>query len=230
MEPNISSVASLIGDPARARMLTALMCGKALTATELSLEANITSQTASSHLAKLVQGQLLTVRKQGRHKYFQLKGVEVAELLEKLLNITSDIEHSKVITGPSDLRLRKARVCYDHLAGEMSVAVYDSLKRNEYIVDHNNETSLTKSGRSFFQILGIDFSRLEDTKRPLCRSCLDWSERRNHLAGSIGQWIFSDILDRGWAVRVLDSRAISFSQKGLRLFIKQYDIQKALSP
>lgn len=222
MQPDISFIASLIGDSTRARMLTALMGGKALTATELALEADITSQTASSHLSKLVDGQLLVVRKQGRHKYFQLRGVEIAELLESLLTITSNINHPKVMTGPDDVRLRKSRVCYDHLAGELGVALYDALTASGFIIDKGEETVLASDGKSFFTNIGFDFDALKKSKRPICKSCLDWSERRNHLAGVLGQWVLNDIFNQGWAVRELDSRAIQFTDKGLRLFTKKY--------
>jgi DNA-binding transcriptional ArsR family regulator len=127
MEPNISYVANLIGDTARSKMLTSLMSGKALTATELSLEAEITPQTASSHLTKLVDGELLIVRKQGRHKYFQLKSIQVAELIEQLLNISATLSNTNIHTGPRNEKLKQARICYDHLAGELGVKLFDSL-------------------------------------------------------------------------------------------------------
>jgi len=207
-------------------MLTALMGGKALTATELAAEADITSQTASSHLAKLIDGNLLVVRKQGRHKYFQLRDIEVAELLEKLLNITSTVEHSKTVTGPRDQDLKTARICYDHLAGKYSVALYDALASNGHIIDQSDETVLTQKGRQFFQNSGVDFDNYLKTKRPLCKSCLDWSERRNHLAGILGQWVLDDIFSKGWASKNLDSRTIRFSQSGLKSFGKKYGIVK----
>jgi DNA-binding transcriptional ArsR family regulator len=221
VEPNIAIVASLIGDNARAKMLTALMAGKALTATELALEADITAQTASSHLAKLLDGQLLVVRKQGRHKYFQLKNNSVAQLLESLLNISSHLNHI-VSTGPGDPRLRYARICYDHLAGELGVEIYDALARNNYIVDQGEDTQLTESGHAFFYALGFDAQQVEKSKRPLCKSCLDWSERRNHLAGTLGQWMFNDMLNKGWLVREPDSRVLSTSKQGEKEILKQY--------
>ncbi len=201
------------------------MGGKALTATELAIEAEVTSQTASSHLSKLVEGQLLVVRKQGRHKYFQLQSVEVAELLEKLLNITSKVAKTNTVTGPSDSRLRKARICYDHLAGELAVALYGSLVRNKFIIEQNYETLITESGREFFESIGVNFDRFQKSKRPLCKSCLDWSERRSHLAGSLGQWILNDIFKNGWASKDLDSRVIQFNQTGLKFFYSRYDIK-----
>jgi DNA-binding transcriptional ArsR family regulator len=226
MTPNISFVASLIGEPTRASMLTALMGGKALTATELAVEGDISSSTASSHLTKLVEGELLVVRKQGRHKYFQLKDASIAELLEKLLNISAKLNHIKTVTGPTDPRLRKARICYDHLAGEISVSLYDSLVSNKYLIDNGAETLLTEQGQLFFSALGINFEleSIKSNKRPLCKSCLDWSERKNHLAGIVGQLILNDLFTQGWATKDLDSRAIQFSQKGLRLFKQKYKI------
>jgi len=224
INPDISIVAGLIGDSTRASMLTALMGGKALTATELAVDADITAQTASSHLAKLVDGQLLVVRKQGRHKYFQLKNREVAELIEKLLNITS-LSSKNINTGPADSRLRKARVCYDHLAGEVAVSLYQTLVKNEYLLDHNEATLLTEKGQLFFAQLGVDFEQQNKKNRPICKSCLDWSERKNHLAGALGQWVLNDILSHQWASKDLDSRAVKFTSQGLQRFIKKYQLE-----
>ena len=224
LEPNIARVASLVGDPARSHMLIALMGGKALTATELALESEITPQTASSHLGKLVDSGLVVARKQGRHKYFQLRGAEVAELLEMLLNITAQIAPLKTATGPSDSRLRRARVCYDHLAGEVGVALYDALVTSEYLVDNGSETLLTSGGREFFRLQGVPLDDFNAGRRPLCKSCLDWSERRNHLAGSVGQWVLDDTLNRGWASKDPNSRAIQFTARGFNLFCKRYDL------
>ena len=236
MEPNIAFIANLIGDAARSRMLIALMGGQALTATELALEADITPQTASSHLTKLVEGELLLVRKQGRHKYFQLQSRQVAELLESLLNMSAAIANPKVIHGPADPRLRLARVCYDHLAGELGVALYDSLSRQNLIAHEGGETKITAAGMTFFAKRGVEHSLLgapddvfdvpksRQSRRPLCKSCLDWSERRSHLAGVLGQWVLKDILAKGWAEKVLDTRALQFSSRGLKSFRADYGI------
>lgn len=236
MEPNIAFIANLIGDAARSRILIALMGGQALTATELALEADITPQTASSHLAKLVEGELLLVRKQGRHKYFQLRSRHVAELLESLLNVSAGSASPKAIHGPAEPRLRRARVCYDHLAGELGVALYDSLCRQDFIVHEGGGTRLTAAGRGFFAAQGVDntllglqdgeieMAKRSHSRRPLCKSCLDWSERRSHLAGALGQWILKDMLAKGWAERALDSRALQFSTRGLKLFRAGYGI------
>ncbi|MCF2856967.1 winged helix-turn-helix domain-containing protein [Pseudoalteromonas sp. SMS1] len=221
MEPNISIVAGLIADPTRAKILTALMGGKALTATELAIEADVTPQTASSHLSKLVAGALLQVRKQGRHKYFQLKGLAIAELLEQLLVITTTAQ-TTVKTGPNDTRLQYARVCYDHLAGALGVKLYDALVARGILIDAGEQTQLTEKGRIYFIELGVDIEHLQTKRRPVCKSCLDWSERRNHLAGSLGQWVLEYIFDKGWAERDLDARSVRFSESGLKAFKRMF--------
>ncbi len=226
--PNIAAIASLIGEPTRAKMMIALMGGKALTASELALEAEITSSTASSHLFKLVESQLLIVRKQGRHKYFQLNGREIAELLETLLNISSKVEYSNVVTGPKNSNLRKARVCYDHLAGELGVSLLTALKERGYIYSQTGNLILSASGNSFFIDIGVDLEQLSKQRRPLCKACLDWSERRSHLAGTLGQWILNDLFRRKWAKKDMDSRVILFSENGLRQFRKLYDVSNKL--
>lgn len=222
MSPDITFVAALMADQARSRMLLALLSGKALTATELALEADITAQTASSHLSKLVEGQLLLVRKQGRHKYFQLQSLEVAQLLESLLNLSSVLAHPKARTGPADPLLRKSRVCYDHLAGEVGVGLYHSLLEQQLLTEHSDQVMLTKQGVDFFTAIGVNLTELEKQKRPLCKACLDWSERRTHLAGALGQWVLQDILNQGWAVRDNDSRVLHFHLKGMASFCKRY--------
>ena len=230
MEPNIADVTRLIGDPARARMLTALMSGRALTATELSLEADITAQTASSHLNKLVTGGLLVMRKQGRHRYFQLNGHPVAELIESLLNLAPLSQPAGTHTGPTDPALRQARVCYDHLGGSLGVAIYDGLVAKGVLMDEQANTRLTDEGRRFFIDLGADFESMQRSRRPLCKSCLDWSERRNHLAGSLGQWILNDLFIRGWARREPNSRIVSISETGRNAVARRYELNNAWLP
>ncbi|WP_226648852.1 ArsR/SmtB family transcription factor [Microbulbifer variabilis] len=224
MDPDISLVAGLIGDKTRSKMLMALMGGKALTATELACESDISAQTASTHLSKLTEGGLLVVRKQGRHKYFQLRDHEVAEILEKLLNIGSAQTQRSIDTGPSNPDLRKARICYDHLAGSLGVALYDSLMAEGAIIEEFQSAELTDKGKEFFSNLGVDIEGLRNSRRPLCKSCLDWSERRNHLAGILGQWILEDAFRKKWARKRLDSRVIDFSNSGLKKFLHTYRV------
>jgi len=209
--PDLAGLAALIGDPARARMLTAVMSGKALTATELALEAGVAASTASTHLAKLTAGQILAIEKQGRHRYFRLFDAEVAEMLEELMEIASR-RGPRRRTGPADPALRVARVCYDHLAGERGVWLLDQL-RDRTLID---DAVLTPSAAPFFTRLGIDVASLAKSRRPLCRPCLDWSERRHHLGGSLGAAILDRIFALRWARRELNSRAVVFSANGER--------------
>lgn len=216
--PDIAQMAALIGDPARANMLTALMSGKALTASELAAEAGITSQTASSHLAKLDTGGLLKPVKQGRHKYFSLANDDVALVLEGLMGLAAKTGHLRTRTGPKDASLRKARVCYNHLAGDMGIQMFDSFVARGFLNITGEDLHLTDQGRDFVQGFGVEIGHLQAQKSPLCKECLDWSARRSHLAGSLGRAMLSQIESRGWARRVPDSRVVDFSRRGEQAF------------
>lgn len=220
--PNIARVGALIGDPARASMLTALMSGRALTAAELAREANITPQTASSHLGKLEQGGLLQVRKQSRHKYFSLLNEEVAQVLEALMGLVASDDLIRNRLGPSDAAMRNARVCYNHLAGDRGVQLYDSLIRQRFLRRRDGALILTKAGERFTSELGIDLIQLKKGRTALCRECLDWSERRSHLAGSLGRAYFSRFEEMGWIKRAEASRAVTFTRKGSVGFDKYF--------
>lgn len=212
--PDIALLGALIGDPARANMLTALMSGKALTASELAAEGGITLQTASAHLKKLEAAELLRQRKQGRHRYFALAGDEVGNLLETMMGLAAKRGLTRTRTGPKDLAMRKARVCYNHLAGEMGVLMYDCMARRSHLIEHGDDVVLSDRGRTFVRRFGIDLGAIESRRRPLCRSCLDWSARRTHLAGSLGTAMLTQILTLGWAGRDTGSRVIKFSPDG----------------
>lgn len=217
--PDIALVAVLLGDPARANMLTALMGGQALTAGELAAQAGVTAQTASTHLAKLEAGGLLTVRRQGRHRYFALSGSDVAQVLEGLMGLAIRAGHQRTRTGPKEPALRQARVCYDHLAGDLGVAMLDGLVRRGLIAEQGEDLSLTPAGQDFAVEFGIDPAILAaSSRRPLCKSCLDWSARRSHLAGALGAALLDRIYALGWARRLTDSRIVSFSPDGLKHF------------
>jgi DNA-binding transcriptional ArsR family regulator len=212
--PNIVRIAALIGDHARAEILTALMTGQALTATELTQVAGVTKQTVSAHLGKLLDAQLLAVEVQGRHRYFRLADRDVAHLLESLMGVAYRVGAVRVRSSPREPALRKARVCYDHLAGELGVLVFDSLEQRRYLRTGGEAPELTGPGRKFCAELGIDLEALARQRRPLCRTCLDWSMRRHHLAGSVGAALLARCLDLGWARRAQDSRVVSFSPTG----------------
>jgi DNA-binding transcriptional ArsR family regulator len=216
--PNIATIAALVGDPARANMLTALMDGRALTASELANQAGVAPSTASSHLGKLEAAGLLSTDKQGRHRYFRLSGSDVASVLEGLMGLAARTGQVPVRTGPKDLALRNARVCYDHLAGEHGVRMLDSLQAKGFIVGNGGALSVTDSGQRFLRRCGIELDRLGGTRRPLCRACLDWSERRSHLGGALGAAILLQLYKCGWVTRESGSRALLFSQKGSKAF------------
>lgn len=212
--PDIARVAALVADPARSMILLALMDGRALTATELSSRAGVTKQTASSHLAKLVDGDVLAVEVQGRHRYFRLAGAHVAALLEALMVFSSDAA-SPVHTGPREPGLRKARICYDHLAGEMGVALYDRALRAGWL---DPDLSVTVRGWAKLAEIGLSLQDLPRSNRPMCRACLDWSQRRHHLAGQVGKGMLDRVLALAWAHRLPASRVIRFTPEGERLF------------
>ena len=213
--PNIAAIAAMVGDPARANMLTALVNGEALTATELALEANVTKQTASSHLAKLVAAGLVAVEAQGRHRYYRLADADVAGLLETLMGVAARAKALRTRPGPKEPALRHARLCYDHLAGELGVALFDSFIKNKWIVPGPEKTfALTRLGRVKVSTFVTEIAELEQGARPLCRACLDWSVRRHHLAGALGAAILDEIFERGWAEQRGASRIVDFTKLG----------------
>lgn len=218
--PDIARVAALIGDPARANMLTALMSGKALTPSELAQEAGVTRQTASSHLAKLGEAGLVVERKQGRHKYFALGGEDIAELLEGLMRVAVSAGHLRTRTGPKDAALRKARVCYNHLAGEMGTRLFDSMLARGLLRRDGEALSLTEKGAGFANAFGVDPATLAKSGGAVCRECLDWSERRSHLAGGLGRAFLARMVTLGWAKIDRQSRVVAFSATGAAAFEK----------
>src|SRR5690606_24079319 len=209
-------IAALIGDRTRVDMLTALMAGRALTATELADHAGVARPTASAHLAALTGAGLLEVEKQGRHRYFRLANEHVAGLLEGLMGVAHRIASAPVSTGPVDPGLRQARACYDHLAGEWGVRIHDSFVRRGFLRLEADALQLTDAGRHFVAAAGIDLDALAGSRRPLCRICLDWSERRHHLAGALGAALLDRCLEQGWLRRRRDSRALVVTARGRR--------------
>src|SRR6266566_1150210 len=219
--PDIAMVASLVGDPARANMLTALMTGRALTASELAQEAGITPQTASSHLSKLEVGGLVEPEKQGRHRYYRLTDPDVAGVLEGLAGLAARAGHMRVRTGPKDPALRRARICYDHLAGDLGVQMLDSMKKQRLVRQSKQAIELTNEGRRFMvSALQISAEMLNHPRRPVCKACLDWSERRHHLAGTLGAAVMSRFTELNWAARdsAAGSRVVNFTRTGEKKF------------
>ena len=216
--PNIARIAALIGDPARANMLTALMSGKALTAGELAREAGISPQTASSHLRKLLDGGLIRVREQGRHKYYGLSGEDVAQALENLMGLAAGRGHLRTRTGPGDTGMRAARVCYNHLAGRRGVQMFTAMQGRGYLRISDDAVTLTEPGARFCNDFGINLDGLARSRAPLCRPCLDWSERESHLAGKLGRAMLARMEEIGWLTRKPDSRIIRFTRTGAAEF------------
>jgi DNA-binding transcriptional ArsR family regulator len=225
--PSIVRIAALIGDHARAEILTALMAGAALTATELTAVANLTKQTISSHLAKLLDAQLIVVESQGRHRYFRLADRDVAHLLESLMGVAYRTGAVRVRSSPREPALRKARVCYDHLAGELGVLALDSLEQSRYVRHDTGGLTFTRAGKQFFGEIGIDIETLGVQRRRLSRSCLDWSVRRHHLAGAAGAALLNRCYELGWAQRVKDSRVVAFSAAGERAFRQRFRVKES---
>jgi DNA-binding transcriptional ArsR family regulator len=212
--PNITNIGALIGDHARAEVLTVLMSGMALTATELADAAGVTRQTISSHLAKLHDAGLLAMEAQGRHRYFRLASDEVAQMLESLMGVAFGTGALRLRSSPRDPALRRARVCYDHLAGELGVAVFDALARRGAFTIGADGIGLTDEGSRMVGALGIDTAALKPALRVLCRTCLDWSERRHHLAGALATAMLRRFEQLGWGKRVPDSRVFAFTDSG----------------
>lgn len=223
--PNLASIATLIGDRARADMLSALMSGKALTATELAAVANVTKQTASTHLARLLDRKLLAVETQGRHRYFRLADAEVAHMLESLMDVAQRTGIVKLQTGPNDSALRHARVCYDHLAGEVGVQLFEGMQRKKLLRVVGEGAELTSRGENACAELGIDLDALAKSRRPLCRLCLDWSVRRHHLAGALGAALLDTFFARGWARRKRDSRIVAIGAAGAAVLRDRFDVR-----
>src|SRR5258708_1049797 len=199
--PDLAGIASLMGDRARATMLTGLMAGRPLTATELARSAGVTKQTASSHLSKLAEARLVSGDDVGRHRYFRLANHEVAFAIESLMGLARRVGAMHKGPGPVDPVMRKARVCYDHLAGDLGVFVYDGLVRLGWVRMNDRLVTLTAEGERFCERMGIDLEAVTPGKRPTCLACLDWSERRYHLAGALGAALLSRCFELGWARR-----------------------------
>lgn len=219
--PNIALIGSMLGDPARVNMLTALMSGKALTCSELAIEAGITIQTASSHVAKLESSGLINCRKQGRHRYFVI-ATDVARVIEAIMGLAASKGHLRTNTGPKDAALREARICYDHLAGSFGVHLFDSMINQSYLIENGIHIDITEKGKKFIKEFGICPDEIQKQRRPLCLSCLDWSARRSHLAGTLGSAILKHLFNLGWAEKTNGSRVIHFSNEGKINFYKKF--------
>lgn len=213
--PYLAEIAHLMGDPARANMLHALMDGRALTAKELAWLAGVAPQTASGHLAKLMQGGLLEVASQGRHRYFRLAGPEVAAALEGLMVLANREGSGRRLPQRVGAELAQARTCYDHFAGRLGIGIHDALMQGGHLAAGEGGYALTASGRAVFSALGVDPEARPRPGRAALRPCLDWSERRPHLAGHLAAALACRCFEAGWTLRRKDSRAVVLTGEGL---------------
>jgi DNA-binding transcriptional ArsR family regulator len=220
----MAEVAALVGDPARANMLCALIDGRALTAKELAGVAGVTPQTASGHLAKLAGGRLLDVVKQGRHRYYRLASPQVGHMLEGIMTVAADGPPRYRPPSRLDEAMRRARTCYDHLAGRLGVGIADALCSRGHVVLADDVGAVTDDGAEFLTGFGIDLADAQRRKRLFCRACLDWSERRPHLAGAVGAAIARRCFDLGWIERVRRDRSLIVTRDGLRGFAETFDL------
>jgi DNA-binding transcriptional ArsR family regulator len=218
MDANIALPAALIGDPARAAILSALCDGRAQPAGALAYAARVTPQSASNHLAKLLEGGLLAVEVEGRHRYYRLASPQVASAMEALAHLAPPIRSLDAPRTPKARRLRFSRSCYDHLAGRLGVAVAAQLEARGYLVAldrASKQYALSLAGRRWFQQLGVEVDSLETTAPGFARRCLDWTERRHHLAGRLGAALMSRFIDLGYLRRDGASRSLSVTPTGV---------------
>jgi DNA-binding transcriptional ArsR family regulator len=223
--PAVSEVAALVGNPARANILMALIDGRALTASELAYVAGVSPQTTSEHLAKLREANLLSLTKQGRHCYFRLGSPNVARMIEGIMVVAADGPRRYRPRWNGDDQLRTARTCYDHIAGRLGVALTDALTRRKHIVLTEDGGVVTRAGEKHLAEFGLKLDDVRRGRRTFCRPCLDWSERRPHLAGALGTAFADRCFDLGWVARIRDSRALKISTRGERGFNEVFGIR-----
>jgi DNA-binding transcriptional ArsR family regulator len=222
--PILAEVAALVGDSARATMMWALLDGRALTASELAAAARITPQTASTHLAKLTAAGLLSVAHRGRHRYFRFASPRVTDMIDGIVAVALEKRPRYLALSRQARALNAARICYDHLAGRLSVDLTDSFVARDYVVLDDDVGEITSAGTRFLGEFGIELRTLRSTRRRLCRLCLDWTERRPHLAGAVGAAITKRYFDLGWLERTEGSHAVVVTPSGRRGFRETFGV------
>jgi DNA-binding transcriptional ArsR family regulator len=215
-----AATGALLGDPARANILTALMDGRALTAKELAYAAHVSPQTTSGHLGKLTDAGLLTLHKQGRHHYYRLASPLVGQMLESIMAFAGPAPHRRS-TWRGGEALRAARTCYDHLAGRLGVALADALQEHGHVALTADGGEVTDAGHAFLRDFGAEPT---DGKRVFCRPCLDWSERRPHIAGRLGAALAGRCFELGWIERQRDTRALAITADGEAGFAERFGV------
>lgn len=225
MKQEIGYITSLIGDPVRTKILWTLLDGRAYTATELALCADTSPQNISMHLSKLVQADLLAVESQGRHKYYRFSRPEVAYAIEAIGNLIPDEKHKKITGNTNNAAIKHCRTCYDHLAGKVGVLLTEQLIEQKLIEPEGAVYLVTKKGRSFFSEFNIDTDELKKSRRIFAKPCLDWTERKPHLAGALGAAFLEKMLLSDYFRKTKDSRAIVITAKGREQLYDRFKIQ-----
>jgi DNA-binding transcriptional ArsR family regulator len=221
---DLAAIAALVGDPARANILCALLDGRALTAGELAYAAHVSPQTASGHLGKLASAQLITSSPQGRHRYYYLAGPHVAAMLESIMAVAA-ISPPRCRPVRIDEGMRTARMCYDHIAGRLGVGLTDALCARNHVEFGDDGGALTAAGEMFLRDFGVDVEVARHSRRIFCRPCIDWSERRPHLAGAVGAALAKRLFALGWITRVRDGRALLITPLGRRNLQQTFSVQ-----
>lgn len=229
---SLAGIGALIGDPGRASMLVTLMDGRALTAGELARAAGIAPPTASGHLARMLEGGMLALERQGRHRYYRLANASIAALIEQLMVVSGELtaaaaQRKPIVTGPRDHDLRRARLCYDHLAGDIAVGIAANMAACGLIEFADDGGVVTKAGLELFAVLHVDVSPLSpDQSRgaTFCRPCLDWSERRPHIAGVVGKALYTAFLRADWLRAPTSGRAVHVTPVGVRAFERHFGV------
>jgi DNA-binding transcriptional ArsR family regulator len=229
---SLAGIAALIGDPARAVILVTLMDGRALTAGELAKAAGVTPSTASGHLSRMLEAGLLALERQGRHRYYRIANASVAGLVETMMSLSGELNDAasrskKVSTGPRDRALRRARLCYDHLAGEVAVSIADRMIARGQLDWGQDGGIVTEQGMELLAALGVDLcsdSSASSRRTPFCRPCLDWSERRPHVAGSVGRALYDSFVRHGWVRQSGVSRAVLITPLGVLALNRHFDL------
>ena len=225
VDKNIGFIAALISEPSRAAILMALMDGGALPAGELAHQARIAPQTASSHLSKLVAGELLVVERRGRHRYYRLAGSEIGQALEMLLALAPQTPLLQRQLAEPDGPIRVARTCYDHLAGRLGVGVTQALLKRKVIATDDEQYRVTKKGETWFAEFGIDLDQARQSRRVFAKQCLDWTERQPHLAGALGAAVLNRLIEQKWIARVKGDRSLRIAHRGKEMFLQAFDIR-----
>ena len=214
LEKDFSEIATLFGDKSRAIMLWNLLDGRAYTATELATCATISLQSASNHLSKFLQKGILTVEKQGRHRYYKLSSPEVAQVIESMASLLTIQKEYKAIRRPKISAFTYARTCYKHLAGEVGVKITEAMLSQKIIIVAEKKFELTEKGKTWFTDLGVPIDKLEKLDRSFAHKCLDWSERKHHLAGALGDSFLEVMLAKDWFRKQKNSRELILTAKG----------------